>query len=158
MFLYDVFQPEFIKIGLESENKIEVFEELVDKLLLAKNVAPREEILKALWEREHKMSTGIQKGLAIPHAKVADLVNVCGVLGISKKGIDYAALDGKPVYIIFMVLSPQADSEEHLRLLKGLVALMGNREFYTELLAQKDPGNINKIIKKYEDIYISSDS
>ena len=158
MFLYDVFQPEVIKIGLESENKNEVFEELVDKLLLTEKSASREEVLKALWEREYKMSTGIQKGIAFPHAKITAFENVHGVLGISKKGIEYDALDGKPVYIVFMILAPETDLEEHLRILKRLVALLNNHEFYKELLAQNDPNNAYKIIKKYEEIFIASDS
>ena len=158
MFLYDVFQPELIKVGLESQNKNEVFEELVDKLLLTQKTASREEILDALWERERKMSTGIQRGIAFPHAKIAALENVYGVLGISKKGIDYAALDGEPVFIIFMVFAPKTNLEEHLRFLKRLVALMNNHVFYKELLAQDDPNNVYKTIKKYEEIFIASDS
>jgi PTS system fructose-specific IIC component/PTS system nitrogen regulatory IIA component len=83
--------------------------------------------------------------------------NLHGVLGISKKGIEYDSLDGQPVYIVFMLFIPKADSEVHLRILKRLAELLGNHEFYAELLAQKDPQSANRIIKKYEDIYIASD-
>ena len=157
MLLYDVFSQDKIIIGLESENKDEVFEELIDKICQIYKNCNREELLMALWERENKMSTGIQKGIAIPHGKTSSLNGVCGVLGISKKGIDYDALDGQPVYIIFMLLAPKSDSEEHLRLLKRLAELLDNHEFYTDLLTQKDPRAANLIIKKYEDIYISSE-
>ena len=157
MFLYDVFLPEFIKIELESDNKDEVFEELVDRFCQTQKVGLRDEILDALWQREHKMSTGIQKGIAIPHGKISSLENVFGVLGISKKGIDYDALDGQPVYIIFMLLAPLDDSELHLRLLKRLAELLDNHQFYTDLLTQKDSKSANQIIKKYEDIYITSE-
>ena len=157
MFLYDVFPPEHIIIELDSENKDEVFEELVDKFCQIQKNGNREEILLAIWEREHKMSTGIQKGIAIPHGKASSLENIHGVLGISKKGIDYDALDGQPVYIIFMLLAPKKDSEVHLRLLKRLAELLDNHGFYSELLAQKDPVGARQIIKKYEDIYITSE-
>ncbi|MDR0497113.1 MAG: PTS sugar transporter subunit IIA [Treponema sp.] len=157
MFLHDIFPPEFIKIGLEAEDKDEVFEELVDKFCQIKKTNDREEILEALWDRESKMSTGIQKGVAIPHGKSGTLENVHGVLGISRKGIEYDALDGQPVYILFMILVPKADSEEHLRILKRLSELLDNHQFYTELLAQNDPQGASRIIKKYEDIYIASD-
>ena len=157
MFLYDIFPPELIKIGLESEDKDEAFEEMADFFCQAMKTSNRNEILEALWERESKMSTGIQKGIAIPHGKVESLQNVHGVLGISKKGIEYEALDDQPVYLLFMVLAPKTDSELHLRLLKRLSELLDNPQFYTELLAQNDPLNVSRIIKKYEDIYIASE-
>jgi PTS system fructose-specific IIC component/PTS system nitrogen regulatory IIA component len=157
MFLYDAFPPELIKIGLEAEDKDEVFEEMVDRFCQVRKNSAREEILEALWERESKMSTGIQKGIAIPHGKISALANMHGILGISKKGIDYDALDGQPVYLLFMVLAPRTDSEDHLRLLKRLAVLLDNHQFYTDLLAQNDPRGAGGIIKKYEDIYIASE-
>jgi PTS system fructose-specific IIC component/PTS system nitrogen regulatory IIA component len=157
MFLYDIFPPELIKIGLEAEDKDEVFEEMADLFCQSIKTGDRNEILEALWERESKMSTGIQKGIAIPHGKVKSLENVYGVLGISKQGIEYDALDDQPVYLLFMVLAPKTDSEMHLRLLKRLSELLDNPQFYTELLAQNDPQNAGRIIKKYEDIYIASE-
>ena len=157
MFLYDIFSPDLIKIGLEAEDKAEAFEELVDKFCQAKDIENRDDLLKALWERESKMSTGIQKGIAIPHGKTSSLGKVSGVLGVSRKGVDYDALDGQPVYILFMVLVPKTDSEEHLRLLKRLSGLLGNHQFYSELLAQDDSLGASKVIEKYENIYIASE-
>ena len=157
MFLYEAFPPELIKIGLEAEDKDEVFEELTAQFCQAKKSSARKEILEAVWKRESKMSTGIQKGIAIPHGKVGSLQNVHGILGISKKGIEYDALDDQPVYLLFMVLATKTDSEMQLRLLKRLSELLDNPQFYTELLAQNDPLNAGKIIKKYEDIYIASE-
>ena len=157
MFLYEAFPPELIKIGLESEEKDEVFEEMVDLFCQVRKIDAREDILEALRERESKMSTGIQKGIALPHGQTHVLDNVHGILGISRKGIDYDALDGQPVYLLFMLLAPRADSEMHLRLLKRLAELLDNPQFFMELLAQSDPQGANRIIKKYEDIYIASE-
>ena len=157
MFLYDIFPPELIKIGLEAEDKDEVFEEMADLFCQAMKISNRNDILEALWERESKMSTGIQKGIAIPHGKVKSLENVYGVLGISKNGIEYDALDDQPVYLLFMVLAPETNSEMPLRLLKRLSELLDNPQFYTELLAQNDPLSACRVIKKYEDIYIASE-
>jgi PTS system fructose-specific IIC component/PTS system nitrogen regulatory IIA component len=157
MLVYEAFPPELIKIGLEAEDKDEVFEELVDHFCQAEKSDAREEILEALREREAKMSTGIHKGIALPHGKTNAIENVYGILGISKKGIDYDALDGQPVYLLFMLIAPQMDSEKHLRLLKRLAGLLDNPQFYTDLVAQNDPHSACGIIKKYEDIYIASD-
>jgi len=155
MFVYEAFPPELIKIGLESEDKDEVFEEMVDLFCQVKKSNAREAILEALKERESKMSTGIQKGIALPHGKTNAIDNVYGILGISKKGIDYDALDGQPVYLLFMLLAPQTDSEKHLRLLKRLAGLLDNHEFYADLVAQNDSQSVNRVIKKHEDILIA---
>ena len=157
MFLYETFPPEFIKIGLESEDKDEVFEEMVDLLCRTKKIDRRMDMLEALWKRESKMSTGIMKGIAIPHGKMPAIDEIMGVIGISKKGIAYDALDGHPVYILFMLLIPQTDSENHLRLLKRLAELLKDHKFFTELFAQDNPQNAYKIIRKFEDIYIASE-
>ncbi|MDR0623215.1 MAG: PTS sugar transporter subunit IIA [Treponema sp.] len=157
MFLYEVFRPELIKVDLEAVDKDEVFEELVDYFCQAEKSNAREEILEALREREAKMSTGIHKGIGIPHAKTAAVENVYGVLGISRKGIDYDALDGEPVYLIFMVLIPQKDTEKHLRILKRMAELLENPQFYIELAAQKDAQEAYNTIRKYEDVLIALD-
>jgi PTS system fructose-specific IIC component/PTS system nitrogen regulatory IIA component len=157
MFLSEVFPLECIKVGLEAEDKEEVFEELVDQFCRGTKNNAREEILEALLEREAKMSTGIQRGIAIPHGKTNAVERACGVLGISKKGIDYDALDGKPVYLLFMILAPPLDSEKHLRLLKRMAELLDNPQFYTDLLAQDDAKGAYGVIKKYEDILITLD-
>jgi PTS system fructose-specific IIC component/PTS system nitrogen regulatory IIA component len=157
MFLYDIFSPEFIKVGLEADDKEEAFEELVNHFCQSAKSNAREEILNAVRERESKMSTGIQKGIAIPHGKTNAVDKVFGVLGISKKGIDYDALDGQPVYLVFMMLAPQPDTEKHLRLLKRVAELLDNPSFYTDLVAQNDAQGAYGVIKKYEDILIALD-
>ena len=157
MFLYDVFPPELIKIGLEAEDKDEVFEELVDHFCQIKKSGAREDILEAIWERESKMSTGIQRGIAIPHGKTDAIEQIFCVLGISKKGVDYEALDGQPVYLVFMVIAPKEETENHLRLLKRLAELFDNPQFFADLQAQNSPHGASGIIKKYEDMYIASE-
>jgi PTS system fructose-specific IIC component/PTS system nitrogen regulatory IIA component len=157
MFLHEVFPPELIKIGIEADDKDEVFEELVDHFCQAEKSNAREQILEALREREAKMSTGIHKGIAIPHGKTNAVDDVYGVLGVSKKGVDYDALDGEPVYLLFMILAPRKDSEKHLRLLKRLAELLDNPQFFTELMAQNDAQGVHGVIRKYEDVLIALD-
>ncbi|MDL2229997.1 PTS sugar transporter subunit IIA [Treponema sp. OttesenSCG-928-L16] len=157
MFLYELFPPDFIKVGMEADDKEEAFEELVDHFCQAARNNDRDEILNAVRERENKMSTGIKKGIAIPHGKTNSVNRVYGVLGLSRKGIDYDALDGEPVYILFMMLAPQEDSEQHLRALKRLAEMLENPQFYTELIAQNDAQGAFNTIKKYEDILIALD-
>ena len=98
------------------------------------------------------MSTGIHKGIAVPHGKTSAVDTLRGVLGISQKGVQYDSLDGEPVYLLFMIISPMEDSEKYLRLLKHLAELMEIPQFQIELQAQKDPQNAFKIIRKFEEM------
>jgi PTS system fructose-specific IIC component/PTS system nitrogen regulatory IIA component len=157
MILQDVLLPEFIKINMEAEDKDEAFEELVDYYCQADKSDAHEEILDAIIAREAKMSTGIHKGIAVPHGKTSAVETLRGVLGISQKGIQYDSLDGEPVYLLFMIISPMEDSEKYLRLLKHLAALMEIPQFQIELQAQKDPQSAYKIIRKYEEMFVGED-
>ena len=152
MFLHEVFPPECINVNLESEDKDEVFEEMVDFFCQAKKLDAREDILQAIREREAKMSTGIQKGIAIPHGRSDTVDTVQGVIGISRNGIDYDALDGEPVFLLFMIIAPHNNPEQYLKILRRLAELMENPQFYFDLQSQKDPQGAYKIISKYEDM------
>ncbi len=157
MLLYETFRPDLIKVGLEAEDKDEAFEELVDLFVRSTGSPEREAILKAVRDRESKMSTGIKKGIAVPHGKTDAVDSVYGILGISSSGVDYDALDGEPVYLLFMMLAPQRESEKHLRLLKRLAELLDNPSFQTDLAGAKDAAAAHAIIKKYEDVLIALD-
>jgi PTS system fructose-specific IIC component/PTS system nitrogen regulatory IIA component len=151
MLLQDVFIPASIKIGLESEDKDELFEELVD--VLAKEGGrsfPRSAVLSAVKDREEKMSTGIKRGIALPHGKAEGVMGIRGAIGISKRGIDYASLDGEPVYLVFMLVSSPKDSDLHLAALKRLAVLLDDSEFYTDLLRADSPDRASAIIRNYE--------
>jgi nitrogen PTS system EIIA component len=151
MLLQRVFAPGSIKIGLECEDKDELFEELVD--MLAKEGGrdfPRSAVLTAVREREEKMSTGIKKGIALPHGKAEGLTGLSGALGISRRGIEYSSLDGEPVYLVFMLVSSPKDSELHLAALKRLAVLLDDPEFYTDLLRAETPERANSILRNYE--------
>jgi PTS system fructose-specific IIC component/PTS system nitrogen regulatory IIA component len=152
MILHEVLQPEYIKVDMEAEDKDEAFEELVDYFCQIDNSDAHDEILEAIVTREEKMSTGIHKGIAVPHGKTKAVKTMRGVLGISKKGIQYDSLDGESVYLLFMIISPLEDSEKYLRLLKHLAELVENPQFQIDLQAQRDQQNAHKIICKYEEL------
>ncbi|MDR0639346.1 MAG: PTS sugar transporter subunit IIA [Spirochaetaceae bacterium] len=151
MFLSDVFLPEFIIPDLEAEDKDEVFEEMVSHFCTVTQSDKREYILAALRERESKMSTGVHPGIAIPHGKTAAVNRSYGVMGISRKGIDYESLDGNPVHLVFMELAPPVEAEKHLHLLRRIAELLRNKDFYNDCLAAKGPKEVYEVLKRYED-------
>jgi PTS system fructose-specific IIC component/PTS system nitrogen regulatory IIA component len=157
MLLHDLFTPEFILVDLQAEDKEEVFEEMVDRFCQAIKSDAREEILEVLRQREMKMSTGIQKGIAIPHGKTNAVDKVYGMLGISRKGIDYEALDGNPVYLVFLVLGPVGDSEKHLKVLQRMAELLANPQFFSDIAAQRDVRGVHGVLKNYEELSVISE-
>lgn len=156
--LRDLFTPARIKTRLEAEDKDEVFEELVDLLVTQYRLASRDEVLEAIRRREEKMSTGIKRGIAIPHAKTTLTRGVIGVIGISAAGIDYQSLDGEPVHLLFLLLSSEADAGLHLAVLKKIALLVENPDFYEAVMAAADADAVHKAIVRFEEILDSQDA
>ncbi|GAB4366768.1 MAG: hypothetical protein Kow009_03570 [Spirochaetales bacterium] len=153
MLLQEMFTPSRIKIPLESEDKEEVFEELVDLLVRSYRLdGKRDAILEAIREREQKMSTGIKTGIAVPHGKTDAIEGTCGVMGISRMGIDYGALDGEPVYLIFLLVSSTNETGQHLKILKKVATLLEYTDFYTKVLEADSPEKAHAVLKQFEDI------
>jgi len=155
MTFLDVLLPEFIKVDIEADDKDGAFKELVALFCKTDNSNSYDEILDAILTREAKMSTGIYKGIAIPHGKTDAVKTLRIVLGISHKGVNYDALDGEPVYLLFMIISPPDDPENHLRLLKHLAQLIETPNFQLELQAQKDSQSVYNVICKFEQMLLS---
>ena len=158
ILLRDLFPPARIKPRLEAEDKDEVFEELVDLLVTQYRLSSREEILDAIRRREEKMSTGIKRGIAIPHAKTSLTKGVIGVIGISRTGIDYQSLDGEPVHLLFLLVSGEADAGLHLAVLKKIALLVENPDFYEAAMSAPDAEAVHKTIVRFEEILGSQDA
>ena len=105
MRISELLKPSLIKVDLKSDDKDELFEEMVQMFVNHDLLADRDVALEAIRGREAKMSTGIGKGLALPHGRVKELNGLLMALGISRQGIEYDALDGQPVHVVIMVLA-----------------------------------------------------
>ncbi|MCK5267838.1 MAG: PTS sugar transporter subunit IIA [Spirochaetes bacterium] len=150
MKLTDFITESYISANLESEDKDELFEELVEILVRNNPDFNREEILGAIIERESKMSTGVAKNIAIPHGKTNTVNDICGVIGVSKKGIDYDSLDGEPVYLIFLLLAPLDSSGPHIKALQQIAYLMQDRELYKKVVGAPSSSEAYQIIRNEE--------
>lgn len=158
LLLRDLFTPARIKTSLEAEDKDEVFEELVDLLVTQHRLPSRDEILDAIRRREEKMSTGIKRGIAIPHAKTPLVQGVIGVIGVSAAGIDYQSLDGEPVHLLFLLVSGEADAGLHLAVLKKIALLVETPDFLGAVLAAKDADAVHQALRRHEEILDSQDA
>jgi mannitol/fructose-specific phosphotransferase system IIA component (Ntr-type) len=146
MLLVKVFDKNAINMDLKSGTKQAAFEELLDSI---RNVQPdlnTEEALEALTERESQMSTGIMPHVAVPHALCTSVRGAIGAIGISRPGIDYDALDGSPVHLIFMLLANPESCEQSLRVLKHLAQLLDRPQFTADLIRKKSVEEIQDML------------
>lgn len=103
---------------------------------------------KKLLEREAIGSTGLGNGVAVPHIKHADIAAPSLVLGRSPAPIEWQAIDGRPVSIIFLVVSPAQDPEAHLRCLRWISTLARNADFRRFLLDAKDETGMRDLLRE----------
>jgi len=129
-----VFIPEVV-----ATDKRGVLAELTDRLITDARIqlTDREAVLESLLEREAKMSTGMQYGVAIPHAKTDCVKELIGLIAISQKGVPFASLDGALSTIFVLTLSPHADTNSHIKFLAEISWKLSSRRVRDKLLEAK---------------------
>jgi len=154
MKIMDFLCKDAIEVNLEATKKKEALMELINKLVAANRIKEnsKEKILQALLEREKLGSTGIGQGIAIPHAKTDKITEIVCAIGTSLKGVEFDALDGENVHIIFLLVAPQDSAGMHLKVLAKISRLLKDKFFRQALREAKSPGEVIKIIKE-EDAY-----
>jgi nitrogen PTS system EIIA component len=122
MKLSDIVVTDAIVAELEAETRDEAVRELVGALPAAGAVPKKsvEDITKAILARESQATTGIGKGVALPHVKLKGLRKPVATIGRSSEGIDFSALDAKPVYSIILMLSSTDNPDEHIQAMETL--------------------------------------
>lgn len=150
MRIYDVLDESLIKVGLSSIDKEECFEEMVDVLVRSGRISDRTSALEALRYREAQCTTGIGRGIAIPHGKHPSITGLVAVLGISSDGIEFDAVDGEPVHLVLMLLSTTNDPGPHIRALAETSRLLIIPGFYRKIIGAKTSREILDIINSEE--------
>jgi mannitol/fructose-specific phosphotransferase system IIA component (Ntr-type) len=117
MQLKDYLPETHIIVDLKGKRKIEIIEELLELMKDLKLITDYELAMHDILAREGYLSTGLENGLAIPHAKTQGIENLSMVFGVKKDGVDFETLDGKPAHLIFLVLSPVDTSGPHIQAL-----------------------------------------
>jgi len=146
----ELLAPSRIARGLRVAGKNELFEALGALLNRAEPALSRETILAALREREHLGDTGIGLGVAIPHGRVPGLGRFVGAFVTLAQAMDYHAIDGKPVTMVFALLVPEQAVQEHLLILSRLAGIFRNSETRQELLAAQTTEEICQCFTRAE--------
>ncbi len=146
----DFVSTEAIQADLVAEDKDGVIREMVQSLLNAGGVQEEEfeSIVKAILKREELGSTGIGRGVAVPHTKHPSVDRLVGTVAVSREGVDFQSLDGEKVHLFFLLISPPDRPGDHLRALENISRQLRNDTFCRFLKQSKSADDIRQLLEE----------
>jgi fructose-specific phosphotransferase system IIA component len=139
-------EEELMTFDLQGQSKDDVIAELVDIAAQSNLVRDRDELLAAVLEREKLVTTGVGYGVAFPHAKTRALKGIVIVYGRSDVGIDFEAMDKKPVHLFFLIAAPEDAIGAHLNVMARLSFVMKSEKNRERLMRAKTSGEVMLIL------------
>ena len=138
---------------LETDDRDEVIRALVQSLDKAGKLpsGQAEDILRAVIARENEASTGMGKGVAVPHVKYPSMHEVVGAVGISEKGIDFSALDKQPVFSVILLVSPEDSPEKHLQAMETVFKDLQQEKFRRFLKQSRTAEQIEDLLREADE-------
>ena len=133
-------------IDLKSADKNSALEELVGVIGKSDKVTDKKNFLKEILKREKIISTGLGLGIAVPHVKIPSVKDFVIAIGRSKMGINFNAIDEKPVYIIVMIGASDAQAKEYIRLLAQLVIRLKRQDVRERIMKAESPQEIFEVL------------
>jgi nitrogen PTS system EIIA component len=156
MKLRDLITADTVLPAMLARDKRAAIHELVEFLRERKGFTPDQarKIEVAILRRESKGTTGIGKGVAIPHAKnCAQVESIVAALGVSREGIPFAALDGEPVDLVFLVASSKEAEEEHLKIMRKIAYLARDEKTNRFLATTQNWSSLGEILAEVDDYF-----
>jgi fructose-specific phosphotransferase system IIA component len=146
----DFVAKDAIRSQLHSSTKEGVIREIAQALVDSGSVAAAdlESIVKAIMKREDLGSTGIGRGVAVPHTKHPGVNRLVGTVAVSRKGVDFESLDGEPVQLFFLLVSPPDRPGDHLRALENISRQLRDDTFCRQLKSAKGPVEIEHLLEE----------
>lgn len=150
VLLSELLTPDRVKIPLAATTKDDLLRELVSVVAEAAGIRDQDDILRAVREREEVLSTGIGNGVAIPHGKSTAVPELILAAGVTGQGVDFEALDGKPVRLFFLLIGPEAAAGQHVKALSRISRLLRRDSFRTRLMEARSSEEFLRIIAEAE--------
>ncbi|MDP3773675.1 MAG: PTS sugar transporter subunit IIA [Gemmatimonadales bacterium] len=147
--LSQLLAPDRVTVPLTSRDKSSVLRELVD-LLVSTSGGDADDILHSVRDREECQSTGFGYGVAIPHARTPTLAGLTMVAGVATEPIEYGALDGQPVRLIFLLVGPESAAGVQVRALARIARLVRRDAVRERLLRAATPEEFVRVVKESE--------
>lgn len=149
MRLADILQHKLVIPQLRSRNKWDAIEELVDQLVEAHElrILDRRQVLEAVLQRERLRSTGLDGGLALPHARTPVIEDMIGSLGIAPAGIPFESTDGSDSQLVCLLIVPELQHRDHIKTVADVARLLSNRSLCDDLIAAGRSGSAERILE-----------
>lgn len=145
MDLRDLITPEGIMPALKVKTKKQALQELAERAATLTGVNTRR-IFEALLQRERLGSTGIGRGIAIPHGKIADIKEIFTLFARLDEKVDFESMDGEPVDLIFLLLAPESAGADHLKALARISRLLRDPAAIEKLRGSKDRSALYSVL------------
>lgn len=151
MRLSTLLNREAIIVPLQNFEKSAIIEELLEAVSRTGRIINREKALQALTERENLGSTGLEKGLAIPHARTNAVDGIVMAVGIASEGIDFQSADGEPTHLFFMLLASEAVTSNYVQVLAMIARLNLQSGFRRKMQEAQSVDEVIEIIRQAEE-------
>ena len=153
MQITGMLKKDYIIEELQATSKRAVLAELSEILRRDTEGLPPGAMVDVLLEREKLGSTGIGDGIAIPHGKLKNLDRLMISFGRSRQGIDFDAIDGRPVHLFFLLMAPESSTGQHLKALAKISRMLKDPEFRNGLMAATSADEIYRKIAEKDEAY-----
>ena len=155
MRLTDLLEPDCIKVPLTATDKQDAIYELIDLLAESGRINDVPTVRDAVWQRESTRTTGIGHGLAIPHGKCTCCEKLVMAIGRPDQPIDFQSIDGQPVSLIILLISPADQTGPHIQALASVSRLMTNADFRKAIREADTPQAVYQLIEDQEKQIVS---
>lgn len=156
MQIHELLSEETIVVGLRAGKKESVLSEMVDLFKGNSAVTDLELVREAIMEREADMSTGVGKGFGLPHAKTTGVSSTIAALAVTDGNVEFDAIDGEPVRILFLLVGPPDSKSNHIRILSRISRLMNQDEVRDQILASDSATSLLELLEKSESQLMST--
>jgi fructose-specific phosphotransferase system IIA component len=148
MSLIELIDENVVKVPLSAQTKNAVIEELLEVLVGAGKVGDAQAAIDALMQRESLGSTGLEHGIAVPHAKTEAVGSLVVAIGVSPGGVDFQAMDGEPSKLFFLMLAPPDQSGPHIEALSEIARLARSEAFIRALVHADSPKDVVSLLSE----------
>ncbi|TYP94936.1 PTS system, fructose-specific IIA component [Fodinibius salinus] len=152
MNIFSLLDSQTVFPALHAKDKAEILDKLISSLQNNVSNGEVEKIREAVMERENIMSTGVGKGLAIPHGKAPGIQETYAAFAMLDEPVDYESIDDEPVNMVFLLVGPQSSNSLHIKLLSRISRLMNNSSFREQLRGCSSADEIIDLFKEQEHV------
>jgi mannitol/fructose-specific phosphotransferase system IIA component (Ntr-type) len=149
--IHQLLSPRAVRVGLPGTEKDEVIETVLGLLEGDPAVDDLDQVREDVFERERVMSTGVGKGLALPHARSSAVRDTVAAFAVTASPVEFGAIDSKAVRLVFLMVGPEWERSRHIKLLSRISRLMSRDEFRERLLSAPDPESVIELFREAEE-------